>query len=528
MANWKENEDIYGPGGRYPISEEDYDAMMREAGSDPEMAADLNNQAKYTLNNLRVGRAADISKQANISNAVYEEQPPNPKDVMHTIATDPPIDVLRDGTEVQSRNIPSNPGDHILNATHEPTTYYYDAQGNPGVADAAAFADTGEPWTKVYDARSSVDAEKLGKAPLPQFMPPALGDMTGSYDQPIPEPPPEVVRKKPIFATNDRDLADKAAAEGKEVYFVGPKGTEKPANDSQYKKAIYVKSDTPPGQKPSDTDIKVSETWPAMRTRAVAAMGGDPATVNPMVEAQKRVADMLPQDMKNGSQWTYEQAQYVRKLLAQEVKNVSTERNQKMSMLKALELKHQTAVAEEIRYRRNQAEKKADKVEDRTYREGREDFRDTKRDERDDKRDAKRIEAEDRREDKKIEAEDRRYNRPLTPGERVKLTDWVASINKEGKELSITDQATISDMAARDGNEFKKVWAGRSAVRGIPGIDALNWGGKDKYEWQLVPKSGNASPSAPPGPKTVTIDGKQYKDGDTVTKDGKQFRVKVK
>ena len=134
-----------------------------------------------------------------------------------------------------------------------------------------------------------------------------------------------------------------------------------------------------------------------------------------------------------------------------------------------------------------EAHTETQKLEERAYRESREDLRDTRRDERDANREAKRDERDAAKEEAKA-------NKPLTPSERIRLGDYVAAITKGNADPNPSDLAVINDLADRGGYEFKKVTKTSPITRGIPGID---WFDKKSTEtttqWQLVPKSGAAA-----------------------------------
>jgi len=159
-----------------------------------------------------------------------------------------------------------------------------------------------------------------------------------------------------------------------------------------------------------------------------------------------------------------------------------------------------------------EAHTETQKLEERAYRESREDLRDTRRDERDANREAKRDERDAAKE----------ANKKPSVSDIAAVSNMLTDKDGKPKNLSDNDVTSIGAMADRIGYKLEK-WTGKRAVGFWGG------GGEPFNEYHLVPKSSAAAKTnAPPGPKTVTIDGKQYKDGDTVTQNGKQFRVKVK
>ena len=387
---------------------------------------------------------------------------------------------LPDGTEMQV-------GDDVR---LEPGASYFSDDATPEM-----FADTGEPWTKVYDAQAAVSGT------APREMPRELTDTAGIED---------TVPEKPVFMTNDRELADKALLGGQKVYFTGKKGEEQ-KGDKRYAGTYYVK-EAPPGMKPTEAQMSAADKWPAMKERVVKHLGYDPENFNPESEASKILNEAWKTRLGGRTNLNSQEIKYLQSI--QKIARAQAQKKQAMGMqlMKGLQYKLIAQEIENEKYQRG----RVDKAEERKYQEDKW----QKQQEIIDRRIAEREEAKDRRE---AEREAAKEAKPVSIPSLKSIAELVNIATGGGKEPSASDLAMIREMADQAGYNFEKVKIGREGYA-MPWDDKPKWGVKDTYQWRLVPKG----QAAEPGPKTVTIEGKQYKEGDIYEKDGKKFRVRVR
>lgn len=109
----------------------------------------------------------------------------------------------------------------------------------------------------------------------------------------------------------------------------------------------------------------------------------------------------------------------------------------------------------------------------------------------------------------------------------VKPFKETGGVEKDEKK-SLSDDYTHIRQAYTDivknSDDKQLVEAAQKGLRYLPGIRGNRAKLDEAMNWLADPYNPQASAPA----KTVTIDGKQYKDGDIYTKGGKQFTVKVK
>lgn len=160
-------------------------------------------------------------------------------------------------------------------------TLYYDENGNPipRPPEDTGYVAPGEAANPTYDLYKDQE-------------------WTIPYSKPVP------------LLTNIRESADKALAEGSDVYFTAPKGQEKPG-DENYKYNFYSdysKQDAeqaakqggvlPPGQKPSDAQLSAFQKWPAYKAALIRNLGIDP-DADPVQEADRITTAMMVKQYGN-------------------------------------------------------------------------------------------------------------------------------------------------------------------------------------------------------------------------------------
>ncbi len=271
---------------------------------------------------------------------------------------------LEDELEKTTQEIPPNPETEASDEDDEESTETEESLEEERIPPKPPAEVTGESSLQEEVVPPISEADEIPKQPP---------DATKEGET-IPQKPPEGegqekktgINKTPLL-TNKRDVADKAVAEGRDVYFTGPK-SERQESDSKYKYTYYTEDkkevakqvEQPPGNKPSDVRITMYEQWKRVAPQVIDSIkkvtGIDPTSVNIEDEINRRAIKAISELFGGRYDTTHEEAAIARMIYSKIAADVYARSREARSMWNQAQKDFRSRIDKEEEYQRKKAD----------------------------------------------------------------------------------------------------------------------------------------------------------------------------